>query len=150
MTQRLPDTPLAFVPGKIGRAAQRDGQTFINAVKAANFNYLDPFTPAAWIYPTAPNGAIMSSVEDQHQGQGYGLYLRDGKLRFHYTVRWTDLGMRLETTAPLELNRRNPAQSDKLAYCFLDQFPPRNVQQARQSLADVRRSARSFMTRFRQ
>ncbi len=59
---------------------------------------------AAWIYPTAANGAILSSVEDVHEGSGYGLYLRDGKLRFNFTFRWTDLGMRLETKKPLALN----------------------------------------------
>ena len=46
-----------------------------------------------------------SSVKDEPQSQGYGLYLRDGKIRYHFTQRWTDLGMRLETERPLELNR---------------------------------------------
>jgi hypothetical protein len=95
---------LPFVPGKVGLAGRFDGHQFVNAGKMAFFDYLDPFTLAAWIHPTAPNGAIMSSVEDVPQGQGYGLYLRDGKIRFNYTVRWTDLGMRLETERPIEMN----------------------------------------------
>jgi Concanavalin A-like lectin/glucanases superfamily len=33
------------------------------------------------------------------------LYLKDGKVRLHITMRWTDIGMRLETASPLELNR---------------------------------------------
>src|SRR5207245_7200165 len=100
-----PAGALPFAPGKVGMAGSFDGRVFVNAGKVACFNYLDPFTLAAWVYPKAPNGAIMSSVEDVHEGTGYGLYLRDAKVRFHYTVRWTDLGMRLETQRPLELDR---------------------------------------------
>ena len=100
-----PDGMLHFVPGRIGQGGSFDGNCFVDAGKVANFNYLDPFSLAAWIYPTAANGAIMSSVEDVPRGEGYGLYLREGKLRFHYTRRWTDIGLRLETERPLELNR---------------------------------------------
>ena len=96
---------LPFIAGKVGLAAKFDGQLFVDAGKVANFDYLDPVTLAAWIYPTAPNGAIFSSVKDEPKGQGYGLYLRDGKIRYHFTQRWTDLGMRLETERPVELNR---------------------------------------------
>jgi uncharacterized protein DUF1553/uncharacterized protein DUF1549/concanavalin A-like lectin/glucanase superfamily protein/cytochrome c len=95
---------LPFVSGRVGTAGSFDGGLFVNAGKVANFNYLDPFSLSAWIYPMASNGAIMSSVEDVPQGQGYGLYLREGKVRFHFTYRWTDLGMRLETERPLKLN----------------------------------------------
>ncbi len=230
---------LPFVPGKVGRAGSFDGHAFVNAGKVAHFNYLDPFSLAAWIYPRAPNGAMMSSVEEVPEGQGYGLYLRDGKVRFHFTYRWTDLGMRLETERPLELNRwhhvaltydgkrkpsgvkiyvdgqaqsikvlfnelswpldqklpfrigagegpedrfhgyidgvrvynralspkeaatlpvvetvpqiaaippqkRTLAQSDKLAFCFLDRFAPQDVQQARRALADLRKEREEF------
>ncbi len=98
------DSTLPFVPGKTGLAASFDGHRYINGGTVLNFDYLDPFSFAAWINPTAPNGAILSSVEDVHEGSGYGLYLRDGKLRFNFTFRWTDLGMRLETRQPLALN----------------------------------------------
>ena len=98
------DGSLPFVPGKNGKAASFDGHRFVNGGKVLNFNYLDPLTFAAWIYPTDPNGAIFSSVEDAHEGTGYGFYLRDGKLRFNFTVRWTDLGMRLETQQAVAMN----------------------------------------------
>ncbi len=98
------DASLPFVPGKIGHAASFDGHRYVNGGTLLKFDYLDPFSFAAWINPTAANGAILSSVEDVHEGSGYGLYLRDGKLRFNFTFRWTDLGMRLETKKPLALN----------------------------------------------
>jgi hypothetical protein len=100
-----PDATLTFVPGKVGQAAAFDGNRYINAGKVLNFNYLDPFSFAVWVKPDAPTGAILSSVEDVHEGTGYGLYLRDGKLRFHFTARWTDLGMRLESKQPVVLNQ---------------------------------------------
>jgi hypothetical protein len=224
------DSSLPFVPGKVGQAASFDGHRYINGGKVLNFDYLDPFSFAAWINTAAPNGAILSSVEDVHEGSGYGLYLRDGKLRFNFTFRWTDLGMRLETKQSLALNqwhhvaltydgkrkpagvklyvdgvsqeinvlfnemswplggaqpfrigagegpedrfhgaiadvriynralspeeasvlpvietvpqiaaispaRRTPAQAHKLAFCFLDQYAPQDVQEARRSVA---------------
>ncbi len=99
------DANLPFVPAKLGKAASFAGHRYINAGKVLSFNYLDPVTFAAWIYPTAANSAILSSVEDVHEGSGYGLYLRDGKLTYHFTMRWTDLGMRLEAQQPLTLNQ---------------------------------------------
>jgi hypothetical protein len=99
------DANLPFVDGKLGKAVGFDGHRYVNGGKVLSFNYLDPVTFAAWIYPTAANGAILSSVEDLYQGSGYGLYLRDGKLTYHFTMRWTDLGMRLETQQPLVLNQ---------------------------------------------
>jgi len=100
-----PDCDMPFVSGQIGLAGSFDGQRFIDAGDVGRFDYLDPFTLTAWILPTEPNGAIVSRIEDFPQGHGYGLYLKDGKVRLHITVRWTDIGLRIETTDPLELNR---------------------------------------------
>jgi hypothetical protein len=83
-----------------------DGTGFVDAGNQANFNYLDPFTLAAWITPASPDGAILSRTEDYFEGEGYGLYLVKGKLRLHIIKRWTDIGLRVETEKPVELNRR--------------------------------------------
>lgn len=99
------DCSLPLVPGKVGKGVSFDGKRYIDAGDVAKFSYMDPFSFAAWIYPTAHNGAIMSRIEDVPQGHGYGLYLKDGKVRLHITMRWTDIGMRLETAYPVELNR---------------------------------------------
>jgi hypothetical protein len=98
------DKTLPFVSGKPGLAAGFDGHRYINGGLVLNFDYLDPFTFSAWVKSETPNGAILSSVEDVHEGTGYGLYLRDGKLRYNYTHRWTDLAERVETHNNLPLN----------------------------------------------
>jgi len=83
-----------------------DGKRVIQAPdgKFANFNYLDPFSFAAWINPDKPDGAILSHAEDYSEGSGHGLYLMDGKLRLQVIFRWTDIGMRVETVNPVKLH----------------------------------------------
>ncbi len=70
----------------------------------ADFNYLDPCAYAAWIKPETPNGGILSHSEDFFEGQGHGLYLIDGKVRFHLIHRWTDLGLRVESVDAIPLH----------------------------------------------
>ena len=95
---------LEFVPGRKGQAGRFDGR-FVNGGPVASFDYMEPFTLSAWFYPRTGEGAILSSVQDRFQGRGYGLYLREGKLRFNFTYRWSDLGVRLETAQALERDR---------------------------------------------
>ena len=99
-----PEPGLEFVPGRKGQAGRFDGR-FVNGGPVASFNYMDPFTLSAWFHPRSGEGAIFSSVVDRFRGRGYGLYLREGKLRFNFTYRWSDLGARLETEQVLEQNR---------------------------------------------
>lgn len=80
------------------RSEDHDGES-------TNFDYLDPFTFAAWINPEGPEGAILSRYEDYFEGSGHGLFLIGGKLRLHVIFRWTDIGMRIETAEPLRLNQ---------------------------------------------
>ena len=96
---------LPFVEGKLGQAASFDGKRYLEGGPGFSFNYMDPFTFSAWIYPTAPSGAIMSKVQDFPRGTGHGLYLREGKLFLYITLRWTDIRLSLQTEKRLELNR---------------------------------------------
>lgn len=70
--------------------------------KTAKFNHRDPYTMAVWVKPETRDGAILTRTEDYMEGSGYGLYVMNGKLRFHYIFRWTDLGMRIETKQDLK------------------------------------------------
>jgi Protein of unknown function (DUF1553)/Protein of unknown function (DUF1549)/Concanavalin A-like lectin/glucanases superfamily/Planctomycete cytochrome C len=122
--QEKPNPP-SFAPGRIGQAASFDGSSFISAGDIAGFashvpdyasdlattvSYDDPYTIAAWIYPTSASGAIVTRAGALVEGAltsdpfGQSLNLRDGKLRYNY---WdsTDEGIRLESEKTVSLNQ---------------------------------------------
>jgi Protein of unknown function (DUF1553)/Protein of unknown function (DUF1549)/Concanavalin A-like lectin/glucanases superfamily/Planctomycete cytochrome C len=88
------------------KATAFDGKRFVEISNGdfADFDYLEPFTFAAWVKPDSPNGAILSHSEDYFEGSGHGLYVLNGKLRLHVVFRWTDIGMRVESAQPLKLH----------------------------------------------
>ena len=101
----LEDGQPSFAPGRVGEAMSFDGQRFINGGDIANFTYAEPFTLAAWIYPTASDGVIVSRALAGDQGeQGWGLYLLDGKLQVNLSQRYADDGLRVESRDVLPLN----------------------------------------------
>jgi hypothetical protein len=87
----------------LGRA-EFDGKTVIDKGKVARFEWRDPLTFSAWIKPSAPDGAILSRAEDYWEGEGYALLLKNGRLRLHETLRFTDISLRIETEQPVPLN----------------------------------------------
>ena len=113
----------SLVPGRIGRAASFDGKNSIQfAGDVAGFDsygagrgalgandptvtYDDGYTMAAWIYPTAPSGAIVTRDEDIVEPNGHGLNLRDGTIEYDYVTKWVDEGIRLRTKKALALNQ---------------------------------------------
>lgn len=103
--------PASWLPPE-GLVFRHPGGSFrggdgINAgFEKIRLDYLDPFTFAATVSASTPDGAILSKTEDYWEGTGHGLYLVEGKLRLHIVFRWTDLGMRLETVKPLEPGKR--------------------------------------------
>jgi hypothetical protein len=99
------DGAAQFETGRIGDAASFDGKRFVSAGDIGAFGFQDRFTIAAWIYPTAATGAIVTRTKDVEEESGYGLYLKDGKLQANLIVRWLDDGARVETVKPVELNR---------------------------------------------
>src|SRR6185436_10806309 len=86
-------------------AATFDGKNFVDLGNAGNFGFYDKFTLAAWIKPDAATGAIITHTEDVDQGDGYGLYLKGGKVAGVLVRRWLDDGARLETESSVPLNR---------------------------------------------
>ena len=103
--QDAADCDLPVLGGPAGQARRFDGKRFLQTDgAAANFDYLQPFTFAAWIKPESAKGAIVSHNEDYFEGQGHGLYLIDGKIRLHVIFRWTDIGLRVETVNPVKMH----------------------------------------------
>ena len=101
----LEDGQPQFVAGRIGSAASFDGQRFINAGTSPDLGYDDEFSLAAWIYPTAADGVIVSRASGGDQGEvGWGLYLEDGKVRLNLSTRVLDDGVAAETVDSVVLN----------------------------------------------
>ena len=95
-----------LVEGRLGNSAKFDGTRYIDLGAVGNYNYLDPVSISAWVYPTGKkDGAIVSSMTENPIGSGWGLFLRGGKLWWHMSQRWSDLSMRLETRQDIQLNR---------------------------------------------
>jgi hypothetical protein len=70
----------------------------------AELGYLDPFTFSAWIKPEAEDGAILTHLDNYIESQGHGLFLMKGRVRLNLTMRYTDLGLRVESTDPVRLH----------------------------------------------
>ena len=104
VTAVLEDGRPRFVDGRIGDAAAFDGRRFVNAGPGPDLGYDDAFTLAAWIYPTAASGVIVSRADAGDQGEvGWGLYLEEGKLRFNMSTRILDDGVAAETLEDVRL-----------------------------------------------
>jgi hypothetical protein len=119
----LTGTAVTLVAGRIGQAASFDGRSFVQfdgdiagfdsygagrGALGANdptVTYDDGYTMAAWIYPTAPSGAIVTRDEDVFEPNGHGLNLRDGRIEYDYVTKWVDEGIRLRTEKTLALNQ---------------------------------------------
>src|SRR5215831_4579872 len=118
----VPASP-GFAPGQLGQAASFDGKSFVQfSGDIAGFDsygagrgalgandptvtYDDAYTLTAWIYPTAPSGAIVTRDEDIFEPNGHGLNLRDGRIEYDYVTKWVDEGIRLRTEKKITLNQ---------------------------------------------
>jgi hypothetical protein len=94
-----------FADGLFGQAAAFDGERYLDGGPVAGLQYNAPFTVSLWVRPEAGEGGVISRMQDFSEGSGWGLFLRDGRLRFEHTMRHTDHSLRGETTQPLPLDR---------------------------------------------
>jgi hypothetical protein len=97
-----------FATGRMGQAASFDGKRFIQTTDVTGFgshgSYDDKYTIAAWIYPTAATGAIVTKTQDVIEPHGHGLNLADGKIQYNYVNKWLDDCIRLQTEKTVSLN----------------------------------------------
>ena len=97
-----------FAAGRVGQAAIFDGKSYLQSGDVDGFDshgfYDDKYSIAAWIYPTASTGAIVTRVADVVEPNGHGLQLKDGKIQYNYVSKWVDEGIRLETQNSVSLN----------------------------------------------
>ena len=91
--------PICRSSTEVGKAAGFDGIAISNGGKVLSFDYLDPSRSRLGSTRQQPMAPFCPSVEDCIEGPGYGLYLATASSAIHFTMRWTDFGMRLETAA---------------------------------------------------
>jgi mono/diheme cytochrome c family protein len=97
------DGIVAYVPGRIGRAASFDGKVYLDGGSAADFDIDDQFTLSAWAYSDGmPDGSVMSRMADNPKGKGFGVHFDQGKLYVNITSNWDDDAIRLQTEQVLE------------------------------------------------
>lgn len=96
---------LPAVAGKRGKALAFNGKEAFDAGDKAKFNYMTPYSFSAWVKPESETGAILSRIEDYWEGEGYGLYIKNGNVHFVATRRYTDISLRLETEEKLKLSQ---------------------------------------------
>ena len=98
--------PARLAEGRLGSAGVFGGSTYADLGRVGDYDYLDPLSVSAWIYPESTGDAsIVASMGENPIGSGWGLFVRGGKLWWHQSQRWTDLSVRLETKRDIEPGR---------------------------------------------
>jgi hypothetical protein len=72
---------------------------------AASLGIHDKFTLSVWIRPKEPTGAILTRGEDVMHGEGYRLYLNDGKVQLNLVKSWLDDSLCVEAERAIGLNQ---------------------------------------------
>ena len=89
----------------LDRTTPFDGSRIVEAGDKGDFGFYSKFTASAWINSQAPKGAIVTRAEDKPDGEGWGLYLEDGKLQVNLIKRRLDDSIRVETEERIEPGR---------------------------------------------
>src|SRR5205807_603563 len=96
----------AFEPGVFAKAAQFEGQTFLEPGDHGAFGFFDKFSMGAWIKPRGTHGGtILSRMVDTDRGEGYQLVVHDGTIQVNLVKRWLDDAIRVATHARLVPDR---------------------------------------------
>jgi hypothetical protein len=100
---RKPDAAeAAYGEGLFGKAARFDGSRYLDGGAVGGFQYDDSFTVSLWMKPEkVADAGVVSRMQDVDEGSGWGILLREGRLRVEFTMRHTDHSMRVETKRTL-------------------------------------------------
>ncbi|MCH2131269.1 MAG: DUF1553 domain-containing protein [Pirellulaceae bacterium] len=88
-----------LIAGRLGQAVMFDGSTYVEVGDVAAYDYEDPFSVVAWIYPDASaGGAIVSRMEsDTNERKGFSVELHDGHIHVNVVRRWLDDCLRVRS-----------------------------------------------------
>jgi hypothetical protein len=96
------DGSVAYVPGRLGEAADFDGKRYLDAGDVAAFGYYDKFSIAAWVRPgRGLHGTLLSRMTDDARAAGYSIRLDKGHVHVDLVVRWLDDAIRVHTARSL-------------------------------------------------
>lgn len=97
----------SLVPGRIGKAAAFDGNSYLEIPQAGQFDIDERFTVSGWFYSECGDQpcSILSRQTDSPTGKGYGIHLKDGRLFVTMTNNWADDAIRYETEERIEPKR---------------------------------------------
>ncbi|MFO0879704.1 MAG: DUF1553 domain-containing protein [Gemmataceae bacterium] len=95
------DGAATWETGKVGKAAAFDGKRYLDAGDVGAFGFYERFSLAAWMRPEG-DGTILSRGRDAPQEDGYGVGVVRGRVLVHFTKRWLDDALRVETESALQ------------------------------------------------
>jgi hypothetical protein len=90
------------VTGILGGAARFDGSRVVNEGDKGEFGFYDKFSVTAWIKADAKTGPIVTRADEKLDGEGWGLYLHEGKLQVNLIKRRLDDAIRVETKSAVD------------------------------------------------
>jgi hypothetical protein len=99
------DGAARYAAGPSAQGGDFDGTRYIDVGNVANFGFYDSFSLSAWINPSSSTGTILSRANEEVEGKGFALFLKEGHLSASLIQRWLDDGVRIESEASVPLNR---------------------------------------------
>lgn len=96
-----------LVPGRIGQAAEFDGNRWIEAADAADFGDDESFAISCWVRPTGAGAmTILARMDHDNSSRGYELRREpDGRLQVLLSGRILDDLIRVETVSSIPANQ---------------------------------------------
>ena len=96
---------LTSTDGKIGKALEFDGRSFVAAGETGAFDSDQACSFAAWIYPTSAEAStVLSKIDEGNAYRGYDVILEGGKVSSHFVHHWPDKAFKVMSKQPVSLN----------------------------------------------
>jgi hypothetical protein len=94
-----------WIDGRIGKALEFDGQTYIDAGQVGGFDRSDKVSFGAWVFVTSNEAVtVLSKMHESAAHRGYDLIIETGKPAVHIVHHWPDSGLKVIAKQPLSLN----------------------------------------------
>ncbi len=94
------------VAGKLGKAVDTTGNTYVDLGDFANFERTDAFSYGAWVKlrPGNKGGGVITRMDDGAAHRGYDLYVSNNRVYAHIISAWEGNAIRIDTKNQLKVN----------------------------------------------